>query len=316
MIAGIILIGGGVILAIRFTFGLASVTNLTHTYPWGLWIGFGRHERCRPRCRWLRDLDGGLPVRDEEYKPVVRPALLTGFLGYTLVVLGLIADLGRPWHLPYPFIRSAGPTSALFEVSLCVALCLTVLMIESTPPVLEWLGLKWVAAARGQPDNRPDGLRAVAVDVAPVHPRCVFMVTPTKLHPLWYTSHIPVHFFHLGGGGRHRHGPRRGVFLARAFAHQIDTSHEQQDRITLGLAKGGAVTLMIYFSVKVMNLALRTSGICCSPAGALVSGGAARVVLVPCLMFMVAYREGQPVLARVAGLITVIGVVLNRLTSR
>ncbi len=56
----------------------------------------------------------------KEYKPVVRPAILTGFLGYFLVVLGLLADLGRPWRLPYPFIKQAGPTSPLFEVALCV----------------------------------------------------------------------------------------------------------------------------------------------------------------------------------------------------
>ncbi len=40
----------------------------------------------------------------KEYKPVVRPAILTGFLGYFLVVVGLCFDLGRPWRLPYPFV--------------------------------------------------------------------------------------------------------------------------------------------------------------------------------------------------------------------
>ena len=151
----------------------------------------------------------------KEYKPIVRPAILTGFLGYFLVVLGLLVDLGRPWRLPYPFVVQAGPTSALFEVALCVALYLTTLFVESTPAAFEWLGWKRWRKVVSLDDHRPDHLRRCC------SPRCtspplgaLFLITPTKLHPLWYSAHLPVHFFVSSGRRGHLHGHRREHALA------------------------------------------------------------------------------------------------------
>ena len=122
IISAVILVGGAIILGIRFTQGLAATTNLSHTYPWGLWIGFDVMSGVALAAGGFVTSTAVYLFGMKEYKPIVRPAILTGFLGYFLVVLGLLADLGRPWRLPYPFIRSAGPTSPLFEVALCVAL--------------------------------------------------------------------------------------------------------------------------------------------------------------------------------------------------
>jgi Ni/Fe-hydrogenase subunit HybB-like protein len=78
----------------------------------------------------------------KKYHSALRPAVLTGFLGYALVVLALHYDVGRPWRLPYPFVVQQGTSSVLFEVGACVALYLTVLFLEFSPAALEWLGLK------------------------------------------------------------------------------------------------------------------------------------------------------------------------------
>ncbi|MBW1806808.1 MAG: polysulfide reductase NrfD, partial [Deltaproteobacteria bacterium] len=117
VIAGIILAGGAVIGLMRFTLGLGATTNLTDNTPWGLWIGFDVMTGVALAA-------GGFVISSavylfgmKEYKPIVRPAILTGFLGYALVVVGLLVDLGRPWRLPYPFIVQAGPSSALFEMA-------------------------------------------------------------------------------------------------------------------------------------------------------------------------------------------------------
>ena len=40
IVAGIILAVGGVLTILRFTGGLAAVTNLSDYNPWGIWIGF------------------------------------------------------------------------------------------------------------------------------------------------------------------------------------------------------------------------------------------------------------------------------------
>ena len=140
--AAIILAVGAYLLFLRFTKGLGATTNLTHDNPWGLWIGFDVMSGVALAAGGFVTSAAVYLFGMKEYKPIVRPAILTGFLGYSLVVLGLLADLGRPWRLPFAFVVQAGPTSALFEVALCVALYLTTLFVETTPAVFEWLGWK------------------------------------------------------------------------------------------------------------------------------------------------------------------------------
>jgi len=54
----------------------------------------------------------------EKYHPVVRPAILTAFLGYLLVVLALLVDLGQPWYI-WRMIFNPNIHSPLYEVG-CV----------------------------------------------------------------------------------------------------------------------------------------------------------------------------------------------------
>ena len=94
--AGILSVGAAVTF-VRFSQGLGAVTNLSNTNPWGLWIGVD------VLCGVALAAGGytlgvAFHVFDlKEYRPLVRPAILTGFLGYLVVVVGLLFDLGRPW---------------------------------------------------------------------------------------------------------------------------------------------------------------------------------------------------------------------------
>ncbi len=243
----------------------------------------------------------------------MRPALLTGFLGYSLVVIGLLADLGRPWRLPYPFIKQAGPTSPLFEVSLCVALYLTVLFIETTPAVFEWLGLKWWRRLVAQ---LTIVLTIFGLILSTMHQStlgAMFMVTPTKLHPLWYSPHIPVQFFISAIAAGISMIIVEGWFSHRAFHHQVQISDDQFRDINFGLAKGGAVVLVTYFAVKVVALSLENEWrLLATGWGAWYLVELIGFVVTPCILFAVAYRERRLGLARVAAAMTVFGVVLNR----
>ena len=83
----------------RFIFGLGETTNLNDATPWGVWIGV--------------DVMGGVALaaggfvmtaifyimKREEFHPLVKPAVLTAFLGYLAVILGLMFDLGLPWNI-------------------------------------------------------------------------------------------------------------------------------------------------------------------------------------------------------------------------
>jgi len=313
LISAVILIGGAVILAIRFTRGLAATTNLSHTNPWGLWIGFDVMSGVALAAGGFVTSSAVYLFGMTEYKPIVRPAILTGFLGYFLVVLGLLADLGRPWRLPYPFIRQAGPTSPLFEVALCVALYLTVLFIESTPAVFEWLGWK---RARKLVGSMTIGLTILGLILSTMHQStlgAMYMVTPTKLHPLWYSSHIPVHFFVSAVAAGLAMVIVEGMISHRAFHHQVQITPDQFEDINLGLAKAAAVTLAIYLAIKMVALALDNEwSLLGTGWGLWYLVEVVGFVLLPCVMFAVAYRERRLALARVAAVITVIGIMLNR----
>ena len=142
--AALILLVGLPAIAYRYTYGLGAVTNLSQTNPWGLWIGLdvlsgvalaagGYVLACTVHIFGLK-----------QYYPVLRPAILTGLLGYFFVVVGLMVDLGRPWRIPYPVIYSYGVTSVMFLVAWHVGLYLSVQFLEFCPAILEWLGLRQI----------------------------------------------------------------------------------------------------------------------------------------------------------------------------
>lgn len=138
---------GLVLTVMRFTRGLGSVTNLSDRFPWGLWIGFD--VLCGVGLA-----AGGFTIATvvhvlnlKRFAPILRPTILTAFLGYLLVVVALMYDLGRPWNVWHPLIMW-NPHSVMFEVGWCVMLYTTVLSLEFSEIVFE--KLKWTRAARWQ----------------------------------------------------------------------------------------------------------------------------------------------------------------------
>ena len=127
---------GAILVLIRLVRGLGAVTNLNDAYPWGLWIGFD--VLCGVALA-----AGGFTMaaivylfRLERFHPIVRPAVLTGFLGYLLVVAALLVDLGRYYKIWHPMIFWQ-PDSVMFEVGWCVAIYTVVLGLEFVPAVFE-----------------------------------------------------------------------------------------------------------------------------------------------------------------------------------
>src|SRR6266545_8027246 len=121
---------------LRFAQGLGAATNLSDEFPWGLWIGFDVLVGVGLAA-------GGFVVaatvhvfRIERYESIARPAVLTAFLGYILVIVGLLFDLGLPYRIWHPLVMW-NPHSVMFEVAWCVTLYTTVLAFEFLPLVLE-----------------------------------------------------------------------------------------------------------------------------------------------------------------------------------
>ena len=135
ILVGVLGIGTGVIL-LRFALGIGAVTHLSNQFPWGIWIGFDVMSGVALAA-------GGFVMAAtvhifgiERFKPLVRPAVLTGLLGYLLVIGGLMVDLGRPYNVWRPLIHWQYH-SVMWEVGLCVATYTTVLFIEFMPVILE-----------------------------------------------------------------------------------------------------------------------------------------------------------------------------------
>jgi len=189
-----IVAAGMVVTVVRFTQGLGAVTNLSDEYPWGLWIGFD--VLCGVGLA-----AGGFTLTAmvyvfnvKRYQPVVRAAVLTAFLGYLLVIVALLFDLGRPWNLWRPLFFW-NHQSVMFEVSWCVTLYTTVLALEFSGMIFEKLG--WEKPVRWQ-RRITLPLVVMGVILSTLHQSslgALYLIVPGKLHPLWYTTNLPLLFF-------------------------------------------------------------------------------------------------------------------------
>ncbi len=192
------ILGGAAILAIaRFARGLGPTTALTDLTPWGFWIGF--------------DVMGGVALaaggfvvaatvyvfRLEKYHAIVRPAVLTAFLGYLAVVGGLLFDLGLPWNI-WHMIIYWNPHSALFEVGWCVMLYTTVLSLEFMPVLFEMSRHPLLASVHKVLKKATIPLVILGIMLSTLHQSSLgslSLILPHRLHPLWYTPILPILFF-------------------------------------------------------------------------------------------------------------------------
>ncbi len=314
VVAALLLLLGGCAAAYRFAAGLGPSTNLDHLNPWGLWIGFDVMTGVALAAGGFTISSAVYLFGMREYQPLVRPAILTGFLGYFLVVVGLLVDLGQPWRLPYPFLVQSGPTSALFEIALCVALYLTTLFVEISPAAFEWLGLKrW----RRLVHSMTMALTIFGLILSTMHQStlgAMYLITPSRLHPLWYSAHIPVHFFVSAVAAGISMVVLESALSHRALSDRVEVSGERLDEMTVGLAKAGAVVLGVYLAIKVVALSLDDEwALLLTPYGHWYLFELLGFVLLPMLGYIVGHRERRPTLIRISAGVTVAGVVLNRL---
>ena len=83
----------------RYAIGLGATTNLADTFPWGLWIGFDILVGVGLAAGGFTIAATVYIFNIERFRPILRPTILTAFLGYLLVIAGLMVDLGRPWAI-------------------------------------------------------------------------------------------------------------------------------------------------------------------------------------------------------------------------
>ena len=190
----------------RFAAGLGAATGLNDGYPLGIWIALDVVTGTALAC-------GGYAValvvyifNKGHYHPLVRPAILTSALGYTIAGTSVAIDLGRPWNMwKIPlYFWNWNLNSSLLEVALCIMAYVFVLWIELSPAFME----KFSA-------DGPPRLKAISDRILPILDKALIwiialgMLLPTmhqsslgslmmlagpKLHPLWLTGWLPLFF--------------------------------------------------------------------------------------------------------------------------
>ncbi len=243
----LVIAAGAAATVIRFGMGLGASTNLSDQFPWGLWIGFD--ILCGVGLA-----AGGFVVAGavyifnlDEYKPILRPAVLTAFLGYLLVIASLMFDLGRPWYIWHAIIMW-NPRSVMFEVAWCVMLYTTVLFLEFSPVIFEKLRL---GKARRLIHAVTIPLVILGVILSSLHQSSLgslYLIVPSKVYPLWYSSNLPYYFFLSAIAVGPAMVTMESFMSSAAFGREIELP------VLSKLGKVSAVALAVYFVLRVEDL--------------------------------------------------------------
>ena len=179
---------------LRFTQGLGASTNLSDRFPWGIWIGFDVLCGVMLAAGGFTLMAAVHIFHIERFKPIIRPTVLTAFLGYLLVCVALMFDLGRYYRIWHPLIMR-NPHSVMFEVAYCVMFYTSVLALEFAPIVFERLRME-------RPLRILHGIAIpiviLGVVLSTLHQSSLgtlYLIMPEKLYPFWYTPLLPVFFF-------------------------------------------------------------------------------------------------------------------------
>jgi len=258
-----------VFLAIRFFFGIGSMTNLDNQHPWGIWIAIDVACGVALAAGGFTSAALGHIIHKEEFKVILRPALITAMLGYTFVAIGVFVDLGRYYFIWHPLIFWNG-TSPLFEVGLCVMIYATVLYIEFLPIVTErfigHVNLKGRLSFLNVPLDAilrflDRGLSKTmfvfiiaGVVLSTLHQSSLgtlMVIAGPKMHPLWQTPVLPLLFLISAIAV----GFPMIIFESLIASRSLGLKPEMKVLSNLGRMVGPL--LVIYLAIKIIDMAIR-----------------------------------------------------------
>ena len=306
------------LIAIRFIFGLASVTNSSYDYPWGLFLCFGLFAMV-PLSSSGFMLGTTVEIFGRhDFEPIERLALLNGLLGYLFAVVYLLVDLGQPWRLPYPMVVAYGPVAVLFLVGWHVATYLSVQVTEVSVSFFEWIGFPL-----GKQGVRKItlGLTVSGIILSTLHQGALgalFNYAPGKVHPLWYSSAFQwLHFFVSSIPGGLCMVIVVSTIARNTMAWRCDANFlDNLDRLTISLAKGASMGLITYLVIKVMGIAHDNKWeYLATGYGAWYFFEMGIGVILPLILFAYSIRHKMLGVIRLSAFLTVFGVVLNRLNT-
>jgi len=234
----------------RFSVGLGASTSLSDNVPWGLWVAVDVLSGVALAAGGFAITAAVYIFNMKKYKSIARPAILTAWIGYVVVVIGLVIDIGKPLAFWHPLVMW-NTRSVMFEVVVCITLYSTVLALEFAPAFLErfkLVGLQKFLKLFTFP------LVIAGITLSFLHQSSLggfFLIMPHKVPTLWWTSNLPYMFFISAIALGLAMVSFESIVSARAF------KREQEMDIIQGLGRGVLITLCLYFAFKVGDLAYR-----------------------------------------------------------
>lgn len=309
-VLGVIFVGAGLYSTwLRFFKGLGASTNLSDSFPWGLWIGFDCLTGIMLASGGFTLMATVYVFNIDKFKTIARAALVTAFLGYLLEICAVLFDLGRPYRIWHPLIMW-NPRSVMFLVGWCVMLYTGILALEFAPVVFERLRLEKplrILRAVSTP------IIIVGVVVAVIHQSALgsfYLIVPGKLHPLWYSPLLPLLFFVSSVAVGLGMTIFESSMSARHFNHAVDKS------VIVALGRVMTVVLIAYGILRFEDLIQRGSIKYALTAGyesSMFWVEIALGVLIPVALLMVRSIRENPVRLYIVSILVVGGFMMNRL---
>lgn len=311
-----VMVVGLVIIFLRFKNGIGSVTNLTQDVPWGLWIGFDVVTGVA--------FAGGAYVlvfmvnilNLKQYRPILRITVLNGFLAYLFYSAALLLDLGRPLNVINVVIgNNFGVSSVLFLVGWHFLLYMLALLIEFSPAIAEWLNARKLHRFL---TGIAMGAVIFGITLSVLHQSgigALFLMAKDKIHPLWYNSYLPLLFVVSSVFAGISMVIFEGSISHKVFSGQLnENDHQAHHKILTGLSKICALGMFAYLTLLVLVFVHEQNYTYInSPMGYWFLLEVLGFVVLPMLMFFMAYRRQNVLLIRIAAVLTLLGIMLNRM---
>ena len=195
-VLAVLMAAGAIAGLIVFARGLV-VTNLNDLVPWGLWITIDLSAIAMSAGAFLLCAAVYL-LGLRQFQPLARTATFLGLIGYSMAVLTLMLDIGRPerfWHA----LVYWNPHSVLWEVTMCVTLYFSVLLLETAPIFgrIPWLQRRSpkVAGSMQSLHKYAPYLAMVGLGLSMLHQSSLGATYGVlKARPIWYRPDLSVLF--------------------------------------------------------------------------------------------------------------------------
>ena len=186
----------GLVAAVQVFWKGLVVTNMSDSVPWGLWItldlsaiALGAGAFTLSAIVYIFGL--------EQFRPILRLAVFVGFIGYSVALLSLVLDIGRPDRFYHPWIYW-NVHSVLWEITWCITIYLTILVLEFAPIVTEakffdrW---PWIRSIAATLHKAAPAFAVLGLGISLLHQSSLGATYGiVKSRPIWFKPSMPIMF--------------------------------------------------------------------------------------------------------------------------